>query len=148
RWSAERGRWGGKKHFFALHPPRSTLPDLVYTTKRRRKRVWSEFRFGGTTVPELAVRKRAGRRRGPMQCPSCNAANSADARQCSACGTRLRRRRNSGVASEAAVNPWIHSSNRMALTAYRCSLLAMIPFLGLGLGPLAIVLGLLGRRSE
>jgi len=83
-----------------------------------------------------------------MQCPSCNAANSAEARQCTACGTRLRRRRNSGVASEAAVNPWIHSSNRMALTAYRCSLLAMIPFLGLALGPLAVVLGLLGRRSE
>ena len=84
-----------------------------------------------------------------MQCPSCNAANEAEARQCSACGARLpRRRRNSGVASEAAINPWIHSSNRMALVGYRCGLLAMIPFAGLVLGPTAIVLGLLGRRSE
>jgi hypothetical protein len=84
-----------------------------------------------------------------MQCPSCDAANEAGARQCGACGARLpRRRRDSGVASEAAINPWIHSSNRTALLAYRCSLLAMIPFAGLVLGPAAVVLGLLGRRSE
>jgi len=102
-----------------------------------------------------------------MQCPSCSAENETGARQCSTCGARLppphpslspggggegrvrgRRRRDSGVASEAAINPWIHSSNRVALTAYRCSLLAMIPFFGLVLGPLAVIMGLLGRRSE
>jgi hypothetical protein len=32
--------------------------------------------------------------------------------------------------------------------AYRCGMLAMIPLLGLVLGPLAIVLGLLGCRNE
>jgi hypothetical protein len=34
------------------------------------------------------------------------------------------------------------------LTAYRCGLLAMIPLVGLVLGPAALVLGLLGRRLE
>lgn len=83
-----------------------------------------------------------------MQCPSCNAANPDDARVCGSCGAKLPRRRNSGVAREAAVNPWIHSSNALALLAYRCGLLALIPFFGLVLGPVAIVLGLLGRRRE
>jgi uncharacterized membrane protein len=84
-----------------------------------------------------------------MRCPSCNVDNPDQARQCGSCGARLpRKRRNSGVAREAAINPWIHSSNRVALLAYRCSLLSMIPLLGLVLGPAAIVLGLLGRRRE
>jgi hypothetical protein len=84
-----------------------------------------------------------------MQCPSCKAENEVGARQCVGCGARLpRKRRDSSVASEAAINPWIQSSNRWATTAYRCSLLAMIPFFGLLLGPLAVVLGLLGRCNE
>ena len=84
-----------------------------------------------------------------MQCPSCKAENAAGERQCRTCGGRLpRKRRDSSVANEAAINPWIHSSNRLALMAYRCSLLALIPFFGLVFGPLAVVLGLLGRRSE
>ena len=83
-----------------------------------------------------------------MRCPSCNADNPAGARQCGACGAKLPRRRNSAIAGDAAVHSWLHSSNRLALTAYRCSVLAMIPFFGLVFGPLAIVLGLLGRRRE
>ena len=84
-----------------------------------------------------------------MQCPSCRAENAEGTRQCQACGARLpRKRRDSGVAREAAANPWIHSNNRLALAAYRCGIVSMIPFFGLLLGPLAIILGLLGRRSE
>lgn len=84
-----------------------------------------------------------------MHCPSCSAENAAGERQCRACGARLsKRRRDGGVASEAAINPWIHSSNRLGLAAYRCSLLAMIPFLGLIFGPIAVVLGVLGWRRE
>ena len=102
-----------------------------------------------------------------MQCPTCNAENETGARQCGTCGARLprpdpplsstsggegrlrgRRRRDNNVASAAAINPWIQSSNRLATAAYHCSLWAIIPFVGLILGPLAVVLGLLGRRSE
>jgi hypothetical protein len=86
---------------------------------------------------------------GFMQCPSCKAENEAGAKQCRECSSRLpRKRRDSTVANEAAINPWIHSTNRTALNAYRCGLLAMIPFFGLVFGPLAIVLGLLGRNKE
>ena len=84
-----------------------------------------------------------------MQCPSCGAENGAGAPLCGSCGARLpRRRRDNNVASAAAINPWIQSSNRLATAAYHCSLWAMIPFVGLILGPIAVVLGLLGRRSE
>jgi hypothetical protein len=100
-----------------------------------------------------------------MQCPSCSTENEAGNQVCGRCGARLpatplsatsggegkvrgRRRRENSVASEAAVNPWIQSSNRLATVAYQCSLWAIIPFFGLLLGPAAVVLGLLGRRRE
>jgi hypothetical protein len=84
-----------------------------------------------------------------MQCPSCKAENEAGAKQCRECSKRLpRKRRDSSVANEAAINPWIHSTNRTALNAYRCAMLAMIPCFGLVFGPLAIVLGVRGRNRE
>jgi hypothetical protein len=84
-----------------------------------------------------------------MQCPACKADNNETARQCSACGARLsRRRRNGPGGGETTAESWIDSPNPTALTAYRCGLWAMIPLAGLVLGPAALVLGLAGRRRE
>lgn len=85
-----------------------------------------------------------------MRCPACNAVIASEARKCRACGARLPRGRRGGPA-EAVAEPtttWIDSPNRMAVLAYRCCLLAMIPPLGLGLGAVALVLGLVGLRRE
>jgi hypothetical protein len=84
-----------------------------------------------------------------MQCPACRADNPADARQCSSCGAKLtRRRRNVPEAGESAIRTWIDSSNRTAVMAYHCSLFAIIPFVGLVLGPVAVLLGLIGKWRD
>jgi hypothetical protein len=83
-----------------------------------------------------------------MQCPTCQADNPPKAQKCSQCGARLARRRNGPQAGESAIQSWIDSSNALARTAYRCALLALVPFLGLVLGPAALIMGLIGRLRE
>ena len=83
-----------------------------------------------------------------MLCPSCNAENSAGTRKCGVCGEELKasRRRRNNEASAAPLTNWTTCPNRAALSGYRCSVYALIPFLGLVLGPVAVTLGIIGLR--
>lgn len=92
-----------------------------------------------------------------MDCPDCHAPNAAEASKCTTCGHVLppdnkparesraaeRRRRSEAQrrekeAREAAA---VDTNNPLALRAYHVSLWAMVPGLGLLLGPLAVILG-------
>jgi len=84
-----------------------------------------------------------------MRCPACNVENAAGASQCSACGEELKRKpRRRGLASESQTPFSTQSDTRhpLALMAYRCAVFGLIPFLGLLLGPAALVLGILAWR--
>jgi hypothetical protein len=88
-----------------------------------------------------------------MRCPSCDVENADDAAQCSGCGksfSRRPRRRGGSDETAAAGNANAERCNRAAAFAYRTCLLALIPGLGLALGPLGLLLGasaqLRGRR--
>ncbi len=92
-----------------------------------------------------------------MHCPSCHAENLAEAVACSTCGRSLRseesaaspsrqpnpragsrRRRNANANDSEEAN---ENENPAAQRAYHISLWALLPGVGLLLGPLAIVLG-------
>jgi hypothetical protein len=95
-----------------------------------------------------------------MHCPSCQSENLAEAIACSTCGRSLRsdeataaparqsspragsRRRNANDADEANEN-----DNPSAWRAYRVALWALLPGVGLLLGPAAILLGRRAVRS-
>ncbi len=94
-----------------------------------------------------------------MHCPSCHAENAAEADACSACGAPLRR--DSAVPSKAArrsgsrrrvqtdqgdASATENDHDPSARRAYRVSLLALVPGLGLILGPIAVILGCLAVR--
>jgi hypothetical protein len=83
-----------------------------------------------------------------MRCPACGVENSAGVPRCTACGAELPRRNRRSLASESmpSQSTWLDTRNPTALAAYRCSLFGLIPFLGLILGPLALVLGILAWR--
>jgi hypothetical protein len=84
-----------------------------------------------------------------MRCPACNADNADNAERCAACGEKLSRRpRRRGLATErdAPLSPETEARERAALRAYRFSLFGLIPFVGLVLGPIALVLGGLARH--
>ena len=79
-----------------------------------------------------------------MHCPDCGAENPNEAMQCSACGSKLSRRPRRRTDPRDADNPSglaVFADNPAALTAYRCSLWGLIPFVGLALGPAALGLG-------
>jgi hypothetical protein len=92
-----------------------------------------------------------------MNCPTCHLENVSEAVTCPNCGRPLHtskdrpvrrsasRRRNSrnGDAAEAAVD----NNNPEAWRAYRLSLWAVVPGLGLLLGPVATVLGCRALRT-
>jgi hypothetical protein len=85
-----------------------------------------------------------------MRCPGCGADNPADAKRCASCGERLARRPRRQEAVEEADTPWgkrTDSRHRTALNAYRYGVFSLIPFVGLVLGPVAIVLALLAWRQ-
>jgi hypothetical protein len=86
-----------------------------------------------------------------MRCPACHADNPRDAERCGACNAPLppRRQRRRGLTAEPGT-PFAartEASNRAALRAYRVSLLGLVPFLGLVLGPAALLMGGLARRK-
>jgi hypothetical protein len=83
-----------------------------------------------------------------MRCPACGAENAADAGRCAACGAALARqpRRRQTEESNTPFAERNAASDRVALWAYRLSLLGLIPPAGLVLGPIAVVLGALARR--
>ena len=86
-----------------------------------------------------------------MRCPSCAADNPAAAVECAGCGTKLGRRPRRRPKLDASNTPFASgpdSRNPTALTAYRCSVLGLVPFLGLICGPLALVLGIIAWRND
>jgi hypothetical protein len=90
-----------------------------------------------------------------MRCATCNVDNPREAVKCAGCGAALSRRvKRRGIAEESD-SPFggpVEAPNRSAIWAYRVAVLGLIPGLGLGLGPAAIVWGLLallrGRRDS
>src|SRR5689334_6233385 len=80
-----------------------------------------------------------------MQCPACQAENLDEATACSTCGTslaqrpsrRIRRSREDFSAGESPAD-----KRGLAWTAYRWSVVGLIPLIGLFCGPVAFVLGL------
>jgi hypothetical protein len=81
-----------------------------------------------------------------MRCPACQAENLDDAGACSACGTALVPRPSRRVrrgASDSALGDTSGKKKGLAWTAYRCSVVGLIPFVGLLLGPIAFALGFL-----
>ncbi|HZT79101.1 MAG TPA: hypothetical protein VFA26_02675 [Gemmataceae bacterium] len=82
-----------------------------------------------------------------MRCAGCGAENDGAAKTCATCGARLRRPRREAAAPGGGFT-WSESPNPAARAAYRCSLLAMVPFLGLVLGPVAVAWGLWARHRE
>jgi hypothetical protein len=87
-----------------------------------------------------------------MRCAVCNSDTPPPATACSTCGASLtaggageRRRRAARAADEHPDSPISGrpaGPNRAALRAYRLAVLALVPGLGLLLGPLAAALGL------
>jgi uncharacterized Tic20 family protein len=75
-----------------------------------------------------------------MQCPVCKKENEEGNHNCAHCGSRLTKRRNRRRDEEAEANE-ANADYRIAWLAYRCAALGLIPFLGLLLGPIALILG-------
>src|SRR4051794_34753531 len=85
-----------------------------------------------------------------MQCPSCGAENPAEAKRCAACGERTNRKPRRRDPIDDADSPFGGRPGERpptALRAYRYGVYALIPFVGLVLGPVAIVLALLAWRE-
>jgi hypothetical protein len=83
-----------------------------------------------------------------MRCPACDLENSEDAPQCSGCGATLarrQRRRAENGEENANARPDVDRCNATAATAYRLCLLALIPGIGLILGPIGLVMGTMAR---
>jgi hypothetical protein len=83
-----------------------------------------------------------------MRCANCNADNPREAATCAGCGAALSRRvKRRGIAEESD-SPFggpVEAPNRSAVWAYRVAVLGLVPGLGLGLGPAALVWGLAAR---
>jgi hypothetical protein len=78
-----------------------------------------------------------------MRCPACNASNKSGVWRCRLCGGKL-----DPQARRKEPGSLILADNPVARTAYHCSLFALIPLLGLILGPVAFVLGFAAWRQE
>jgi hypothetical protein len=78
-----------------------------------------------------------------VRCLACGANNKDDAPRCKMCGGKLVAR----PRGEAGGEP-VLGDNPTARAAYHCSLFALIPLLGLVLGPVAVVLGVIAWRKE
>jgi hypothetical protein len=87
-----------------------------------------------------------------MHCPACRAENKDAEGHCQACGAALMRSRpgrgRSKAVAHGPLSPETEARNRAALRAYRLSVLALVPGLGLVLGPLAVLLGAVVRRRS
>jgi len=84
-----------------------------------------------------------------MRCPACGANNSAEVLRCSSCGEKVARRPRRQDSQDEYESPfaWRNDSRHpLALWAYRCGVLSLIPLVGLVLGPLALGLALLAWR--
>src|SRR4051794_2731484 len=87
-----------------------------------------------------------------MRCPACQTETQESTSHCHACGAQFDSRRASKPARNRRRDPQGHVSPetearlQFARTAYRVSVLGLIPGLGLVLGPIAVVLGILARQ--
>jgi hypothetical protein len=85
-----------------------------------------------------------------MRCAACGADNPEEAKRCAACGERTGRkprRRESVDDNRGPFNGGSDAPPSLGLRAYRCAIYGLIPFVGLALGPAAIVLALLAWRE-
>ena len=85
-----------------------------------------------------------------MRCPGCGADNPAEARRCASCGEKLARRPRREEIPDESDSPFGKRSGARhptALTAYRYGVFSLIPFVGLVLGPVAVVLALAAWRQ-
>ena len=72
-----------------------------------------------------------------MLCPACKAPNDDAAKKCAACGANVKRRRpRKRDDDDAPPSPQALAHNREVTALYRWCLLALVPVLGLVLGPL------------
>jgi hypothetical protein len=79
-----------------------------------------------------------------MRCANCNIDNPREATKCAGCGAALSRRIKRRSTVEESDSPFggpIEAPNRAAIWAYRLAILALIPGLGLALGPVALLWG-------
>src|SRR5262245_48748695 len=86
-----------------------------------------------------------------MRCPSCGNQNPAEASQCSSCGTKLARRSRRRAVGEEVPSPsatGLTPRHHPARTAYRLSIVGLVPLVGLVLGPLSLVLGFIAWRKD
>ncbi len=85
-----------------------------------------------------------------MRCPACGAENPEQAKRCTACGERTARKPRRRDPVDESDTPFAKGSDSPlapALRAYRCAVYSLIPFAGLVLGPVAVVLALLAWRA-
>ena len=86
-----------------------------------------------------------------MRCPACGAENPEDAKRCAGCGERTARRPRRRDPSDEPDSPFARRPEdappSLALRAYRCAIYGLIPFAGLLLGPVAVVLALRAWRE-
>ena len=92
-----------------------------------------------------------------MRCPACDKTNPPQMVHCEECGSKLPRRARRGDSVDEidplgddlhTLSPFglpsdIHKNSR-ALYSYYCGVAGLVPFLGVLLGPTALVLGILG----
>ena len=81
-----------------------------------------------------------------MFCPSCGAINDDARAACVMCGAALTPVPGA-VEEVGAVGRMIPTGNPAALLAYYAGIFSLIPFLGLLLGPVALVLGIKGLKA-
>ena len=78
-----------------------------------------------------------------MRCPTCEADVPEKATECPECGERIKRHRG-GDDEDGIVKKMIPYKNLSALIGYYLGVVALIPYVALLVGPLAIVLGIVG----
>lgn len=81
-----------------------------------------------------------------MQCPACGVENPEDATTCSACGQKISRPRRGRKAATEEVPRTPGARAPLEIIAYRCAVIGLIPFVGLLMGPAAVLLALLASR--
>jgi len=82
-----------------------------------------------------------------MQCPACQTETSGD--RCTACGKSLGRKARRRVNNEETANPYEAQTvpcNRAAARAFHVAILALIPVVGLLLGPVALLWGAIAHQ--
>jgi hypothetical protein len=106
---------------------------------------------------KISVARPGGRNDNPMNCPACQGDNPADAEWCGHCRAaladngkgprrKLVRRRPAVEEADSPFSRHIEPANRPAAYAYRVSIFALVPGVGMLLGPLAVLLGVLALR--